>query len=325
MSELEAFLAEQAAYQSAGRGTFTVDPARQRELLGRLGLAESELGFVKLAQGACQSGTAQLNLVADGNSLRVSFHPTRVPRQPLWEGQALALSLLSLSQDYELDWNWTFDGQRVSGQARRHLFSEAPAVAAPREAANHLEVRISKSKTSWWHRSWTGSVQKLLARRLMCTPMTVTWNDQLLTQPLRLSARAEAFVYSLPHEKGGLWLPIHSNASLRRIRCGDAEGEEAQALAEPLEVANQLGYRGWAALGATGTSWSETTFVLDGVALEKESNLLDRPGIVAVVSATGLNADLGGLHLIHDQAFRDRLQSLRAEVRWLDAINQKGR
>ncbi|MBT9582040.1 hypothetical protein IV102_01750 [bacterium] len=325
MSELEAFLAEQAAYQSAGRGTFTVDPARQRELLGRLGLAQSELGFVKLAQGACQSGAAQLDLVAESNSLTVSFHPTRAPRQPLWEGEALALSLLSLSQEYELDWSWTFDGCRVTGQARDHHFTEAQSVAALGQAANHLEVRISKSRKSWWHRSWTAAVHKLLARRLMGTPMTATWNGQPLTQPLRLSARAEAFVYSPPQESGGLWLPIQSSASLRRTRCGGAEGEAAQSLADPLEVGNQPGYRGWAALGATGASWSETIFVLDGVALEKESNLLDRPGIVAVVSATGLNADLGGLHLIHDQAFRDRLQSLRGEVRWLDAINQTGR
>jgi hypothetical protein len=328
VSELEAFLAEQTAYQSAGRGTFTVDPARQRELLGRLGLTQSELGFLKWAQGAYRSGALELKLRADPGTLTLSFPLSQPPRQPLWEGDCLALGLLSLSQDYQLDWSWQFADQQVQGEVREHRFDERssriPGGRLP-DQEGRLQLHVSKGNRSWWQRGWTAPIRKLLARRLTCMPMTVTWNGDFLNQNLHLSKKAEAFVYCGSAEVGDLWLGLGSSAAQRRIRCGDLEGEQALEAATRREIGEKLGYMGWAALGASGSSWSETTFVLDGVALDKESNLLDRPGIVAVVSAAGLNTDLGGLQLIHDQAFRERLQGLRSEVRWLDSINQRGR
>lgn len=320
MSQLEEFLAEQAGYPSAGAGAFTLDPARQRDMLVRLGLSDTDLGFLKLAQGACGAGSPWLRFDTDGVELKVAFQPLREPRQPLWEGDDLAVGLLGLSQEYSLEWNWAWGDLEVQGQVRDNHFQESRRQSTRTESS--LSLRIKKLKPRWWQRSWTARAQKLLARRLRCSPLEVTWNGVPLNGPLYLSNQAEAWILSPPGEPAGLWLCLDSRAPYRRVRCGQLLGDEALSTAESRETSSQMGYCGWAALGAHRSSWSETTFVLRGVALERESNLLDRPGIAAVVSAEGLTPGLGGLQLVHDQAFRDRLQSLREEVRWLDEINQ---
>lgn len=73
-------------------------------------------------------------------------------------------------------------------------------------------------------------------------------------------------------------------------------------------------------LGKTNKSWSDVTFVCNGVTLAPERNLLDRPGIGAYVSAAGPKTDLSGLQLVHDEAFRARLAMLKPEVRWLGSV-----
>jgi len=320
MSQLEEFLAEQAGFPSAGAGTFSLNPARQRELLGRLGLSDPDLGFLKLAQGAYSAGSPWLRLDTDGGEMTVRFQPLSQPRQPLWEGDDLAVGLLCLSQEYSLEWNWRWGDLEVHGKVQDNHFHESRDPAS--QSGSSLELRIKKLKTRWWQRSWTARAHKLLARRLRCSPLEVTWNGLPLNGPLQLSNQAEAWVLASPGEPAGLWLCLDSRSRLKRVRCGELLGDPALQAAEVQERASQIGYRGWAALGAHRASWSETTFVLNGVTLERESNLLDRPGIAAVISAEGLNSGLGGLQLVHDQAFRDRLQSLREEVRWLDEINQ---
>jgi hypothetical protein len=185
-----------------------------------------------------------------------------------------------------------------------------------------LDLRVRPRQSSWWKPTWTGSVKKLVTAKLAWMPVSLSWNEQPLERPKPLSVSAEALVYALPAERGDLWLPIGQSARQRRVRCGEQQGDEALALVT--EIDHGLGYRGWAVLGANASSWSKTTFVLHGVALDCENNLLDRPGIVAVISAAGLSSDLGGLKVVHDQAFRERLQSLRSEVRWLDSLNQTG-
>lgn len=329
MSELEAYLAEQAAYQSAGRGTFTIDPARQRELLGRLGLLQSELGFLKVAQAAYLSGASELKWLSDTVSLTAAFDPAHCPREPLWDGAGLGLGIMVLSQEYKLEWRWRFDGLEVSGSVADRVFQETRRHSGVEGRA--LSLKITRPQQRWYHRSWPPRINKLLGSRLVCMPMSVSWNGQYLNRPVRLSTKAEAYVLAAPGEAGGLWLGRSSGAMRTFYRCGDLASEqptvsvaEVLALAEPMEVGQQLGYRGWAALGATGKSWSETLFVVDGVALEGEKNLLDRPGILAIISAAGLNTDLGGMQLVHDAAFRERRDSLAREVRLLDKVNVEG-
>lgn len=325
MSELEAFLAQQAAYQSAGRGTFTIDPARQRELLGRLGLLKSELGFLKVAQAAYRAASPELTWTSDTVSITARFEPSLPPREPLWDGEGLGLGILVLSQEYRLEWQWRFDGLEVVGSAGDHRFNESRREVDGQE--RFVELKITRPGQRWFQRSWPPRVNKLLASRLMCMPMTVSWNGQFLNRRVHLSSKAEAFVLAAPGEAAGLWLAAGTTTPVTYYRCGKLAGQDPTAVfeaAERLEVAQQLGYRGWAALGATGKSWSESIFVLDGVALEGEKNLLDRPGILAIISAAGLSTDLGGMQLVHDAAFRERRDSLAGEVRLLDKINLDG-
>ena len=132
-----------------------------------------------------------------------------------------------------------------------------------------------------------------------------------------MSRAALAVVLTTETLPGDLDTPTIKSGLLRRLRLGEKVEEEESTGGNPgLRPAHAI-------LGATYNSWSETFFVLDGVLLEGERNLLDRPGVVAVISADGLTPALSGLELVHDAAFRQRLQGLRPEVSWLDSINQR--
>lgn len=341
MDPVQEFLQRHLEHPKEDSGRFTLDPRKQQEWLGRLGLQEPLKGFLKLAQAACSGGSPGLEIQASGRSLRLSFQLPAEPAQPsfFWspetsEGSwrsALALGLLALAQDFELEWSWQFLGQRGEGRCRGGRLEEERLQADRPGQGFRLQVH---QPGRWWTRSWLGSAHRLLSQRLAWMPLPVRWNDTYLNRLLlgprlleslafsgagKLSSRAEALVYCSAGEPGDLWLPATSLA--RHFLPRGLEKAEAGSWL----LHGQPVLRGWAALGSHGKSWSETTFVVDGVSLASESNLLDRPGVVAFISAQGLQRDLSGLEVIHNQAFRERLLALRPEVRWLDALTESSR
>ena len=308
MGELDDILSQQSSLQSAGQGHFTVDPKRQRQLLARVGLQNIAQGFLKLCQGIYRTRPLNLHFHSQANLLRIQFRPQVDLPTPLWDCGPMRLAVLTLSQEYRLEWSW-----KNRGVASPEGFEETEESDWRSGLA---EIVVSRPQVSWWHRDWTPSVRRLLERKLVWMFFPWTWNERNAPGPPALSQRAEAMVPADPGEPGDLPLPATSQAKIALVRHGIPESV-------PDLLADRR--RGLAVLGVTHNSWSETFFVLDGVLLEGERNLLDRPGIVAVISAEGLTASLSGLELVHDAAFRERLLSLRPEVAWLDEINQKGR
>jgi len=303
MSELDDILAQQTALQSGGRGHFTIDPTRQRELLIRVGLQNIAQGFLKLCQGIYRARPHNLQFQSQTNLLRITFQPEADLPTPLWDSGPMGLAILSLSQEYCVEWRWKY-----RGFARPDGFEE---IEETNSADGLAEIVIRQPQVRWWHRDWTPAIRSLLERKLVWISFRWSWNERPAKEPPGLSLRAEALVPAKHGEAGDLPLPTVSRAKIALVRPEIPEAEGSR--------------RGLAILGATEHSWSEAFFVLDGVLLEGERNLLDRPGVVAVISAEGLTPALNGLELVHDAAFRERLQSLRPEVAWLDGINQKGR
>lgn len=319
MSELEEILAEHSALASAGAGQFTVDPRRQRELLARLGLQNTAQGFLKLCQGIHRSGAAKVLFYSGKNSLQIVVaHDRAFPENPWDFSEPLGLALLNLSQEYHVEWQFRYEDKIQAGHVSPDSFRLEPTEIIDCDLDFDTAIRISSPAAKWWHRDWTLSVRALLATRLSWTSTSWTWNDQPLPLHLALKPRAQAVILADEDSPGDMRTPAISSGLRRRIRRGDSVQEEESMGATPgLHPAH-------AVLEGTKNSWSETFFVLDGVLLEGERNLLDRPGVVAVVSADGLTPALSGLELVHDAAFRQRLQGLRPEVSWLDSINQRG-
>ncbi len=314
MSELDEILASQSALASAGAGQFTVDPRRQRELLAKLGLQNTSQGFLKLCQGIYRCGVDSVHFSSEKNSVRmVAKHKLPLPTIPWEPSHPLGLALLSLSQEYRVDWASHHQGKLYSGYVSPESFQVKPP--QPGEAGSITTIEIRRPSAKWWHRDWTAGVRLSLRHRLGWARGEFYWNGGRFPVPNPLPLRAQATIFADKSLPGDLFPSNYGQQ--RRFRLEGKVFEQAgEALVELTSPAHAI-------LGATRNSWSETFFVLDGVLLEGERNLLDRPGVVAVVSADGLTPALSGLELVHDAAFRQRLQGLRPEVAWLDAINQR--
>lgn len=309
MTELEQLLSEHSALTSAGPGQFTLDPKRQRELLRKLGLQDTAQGFLKLFQGICRAQPLQVNVTTRTNQLCFNFHHQQSLPQPLWEGQhPLALAILNLSQDYSLEWQ----GESYRGRAHDQEFQSNRTESPTTQLS--LSLSVTRPAARWWHRDWIPAVQQSLNKRLAWSRIDWTWNQIPIGTAPPISRRAQAVVLAQPEFPGNLDPESASMAAEIRVRG-----------AASIETKLPEQSRAHAILGCGKSSWSETSFVLDGVLLDGERNLLDRPGILAIISADGLTPALNGLELVHDQAFRQRLQALRPEVSWLDAINQRAR
>lgn len=318
MDELESYLAAHLEHPLEAAGRFTLDPRRQQAWLAKAGLQEPLYGLLKLAQAAYLSGSPSLKFAEVGGQLICHFVPDSPPNKPsfAWSSREgdpwhapLALALLTLAQEFQVAWQWNWDHRGAEGDNQAGLRENARSMV---EAGRWFRVQVSKSQ-KWWARPWTQHARRLLRDRLAWMPMATWWNEQSLnrslTNPEKSPPKAEALVYADPQEAGDLWLPGQSQAKISQQR-----GLEHAARVGPATL------RGWGLLRSNGKSWSETTFVVHGVSLESEPNLLDRPGITAYLTGTGLNTDLSGLQLVHDQLFRERIHFFRPEVRWLDSI-----
>jgi hypothetical protein len=344
--DVERYLAD---VEAAEPGRFTVDPVRQRELLAELGLSDPDLGFLKLAQAAVMSGAAARFSGRD-NTIRFEMPLREAPAAPWWTGTnysgwrgALASGLLTLSSRYEVGWCWQLGEQTRAGAGMENDFADQEA-EVPNLPPDWFFCLIRDRKPGWF-RKLSSSIGSLLTDRLLWGSQPIYWiysdgeYGKSLTRLLGggdfysageffvsqgcISRRAEAFVYCTDSDPGDLWLPEKSLAKSARYRCPSGTDESVQASPATTGLAIEgrgSVYRGWAVLGKTNKSWSEVTFVVNGVTLPPERNLLDRPGIVAYVSAAGLKTDLSGLQLVHDEAFRERLEMLKPEVRWLDSL-----
>lgn len=316
MSELDELLSRHSELVSAGAGHFTVDPRRQRELLAKLGLQNTAQGFLKLCQGIHRLRPEWVRFQPTRNSLQVFFAPQKELPDPVWDpSEPLGLALLNLSREYQVRWEFHRDGVLRAGHVAPESFRAEELDRSPHPESRSL-FTISKLDAKWWHRDWTDGVRTLLTTRLCWNARIWRWNDGWFI-PKPLSRTAEALVLSHADYPGELEAPPGHKGALRRLRLGSTLEEERCLGGSPsLRPAHAI-------LAATRQSWSETFFVLDGVLLESERNLLDRPGVLAIVSADGLTPALSGLQLVHDAAFRQLLQGLRPEVSWLDEINQR--
>lgn len=69
----------------------------------------------------------------------------------------------------------------------------------------------------------------------------------------------------------------------------------------------------------TRTSWSQATWVSQGVVIKQERNTLERPGLwlVASVDSLALDTDLSGFKVVHNEAYFRFVNRLKKEVLWM--------
>lgn len=153
-----------------------------------------------------------------------------------------------------------------------------------------------------WKRYRAASVLRSLLKSTLCySPLDI----QLENRPLTLGAFPSAKNHTLFLSGQSRGLGIESP-----FECKD------QAKTVLLEDGSQQ----LAALAYRSTkSWSQARWIHDGVLIKEERNTLERPGlfVVACVEALGLNTDLSGFNIIHDDKYLQFANRLKKEVLWM--------
>lgn len=301
--ELERHL--QAARQGGSTdssGSFSLNSARAKALLGELQLPQLELYLLKLVQAAVRGGAAKIEITTEHDRMTFS-HDGRVEGLHHFQIGVAALSTLL---DRELRFRDCRQLQIPRGPGRWSWGRGLPEIALLKERCRYCPIPL------------------LLDGKAVNRPFFGKKNDANYDGVLRLGPPPKLGPVTLllaAHDDGSLLLAPHLTAEERRWVVHDLsqqEESEAAAAEQPsMLMDGRPMQRCHAMLRRIRDSWSSLSWVLDGVVLVSERNVLDRPGLEAIVSAGELKTDLSEFGVIHDDTFFRITNRLRRQVLWM--------
>ena len=267
-------------------GTFTLSEERARLLLSEKALADVWQSWLCLCQGFHRLGASSISVDVSSSkvSMKVGF-PQKTDRETLLSDERMMLGWLTVG--------WFGSPYWVAEESR-------------------LEVQLKGG--TWRRYRWASSLARLLQSALAYSTVEVSVNGSSVRRAnLPVGVSLSLFPARTAAEGGLHFLDF---------------GQVAQAVSErrtfPLDgdlpEGSDLNPRALAALASKErASWSEITWVNDGVVIAQERNTLERPGIAAVASANalGLETDLSGFKVIHDEATMAFLRQLKRDVLWM--------
>ncbi len=309
MGDLEHHLNEiRSQGQTADQGAFTLNQQRASELLERYQLPDPSFYLLKFVQGAVLGGASFIRVALESDGLTF-FH----------DGQESGAALSHLEIGLAAFQSWTAQAPRPQSrvgcrgflfprQTRRFFFRRRlPEIALLKERGRYCSIPIWL-ENQLLNRPFFGLASKIEKKGIKADlsspprlgPVTwltcPNWTASSLLAPPSYSQERRIHLESLVEWKESSLDPAPSSAF-------SVEGE-------PMVACHAL-------LRRVSGSWSELTWVRDGVVLTTERNVLDRPGLEAVVSAGELQLDLSDFGLVHDEPFYELTKRLRQEVLWM--------
>lgn len=266
---------------SHGEGEFTLDAQRARALLAERTLDDTWQAWLCLIQGLVRLKVRAIEIsVLNLSAVFTCRFDQPKSRRELFADERFLLGWLNLEWFGEGHWD---------------------------ESTSKLTVTFSGS--AWTRYRMAGSLKTLFAEHLGYAPISVTLNGKPLVQS------------KLPKTTGCVFYPS-SKRSAYPLPLGhliNSIGEQARRvhwLEEDLAGEPQ----GLSALAfRTRTSWSQATWVSQGVVIKQERNTLERPGLwlVASVDSLALDTDLSGFKVVHNEAYFRFVNRLKKEVLWM--------
>lgn len=291
-------------------GRFSVDHVRAGELLQRYRLPSASMWVLKAVQAAVALGASRVDVTAEGDRVEVRYAARGRSDRGL-RHQALAVEAASGRGAVEVG----VDSICVETPARsplQRLGGPPQELRLVREACLYAAIPVVVQGKPV-NRPYFG-----LAAGTLRSP-------GILDVGLLPGSAHVAELYLTSPDGGADLLPGPAQGCVvreLRLHVAGLSDEEHLDLGPPgvlpgVLMGGRPAVACHALLARTRRSWSDATFVLDGVILSSERNLMDRPGLQAVISARGLRTDLTEFALVHDDAFHRALEYLRRLALWM--------
>ena len=336
--------------QLASAGKFTVDVRQATSRLQVLALENPYFYVLKLVQSAVSSRAESIRIDSRQGRVTVMFAGGLIQAKPLaellsqslqygltasqplcWLASGLASAVGIGARKIEVKcWDGTqgFQQEWVSGSTRQRPW-EKPGRAC-------LEFRVERQLRQQLEGSWAALRHDLLdllmgSRRAMTREAAVVY-DRCPYAPIGVilnGRKVNHAVFGAPRGPGydRLWAPrkyVQGSCHRRHhlVERHTAATEPVNTFLAP-PVCHATRFQGpetatplhaMIALEMSLQPQARVTWLQDGVTLLEESHSWGIPGLVAVLSTHGIHTDLSGFKLIHDQAYRDRLDWLRSQA-----------
>lgn len=349
LHDLLANLRQEGSLDSQGQ--FSLDFLSARHKLARFALSDPSQSLLCLVQSGVVGGATRVELRQKRKLFRSSYQLTH-DGTPLSEVEPDRLARvlmhpLESSEPHLRRFSMGFNAVAETGRSLEVLSGRSPEglrfriengrLLADTQPMDNLQplTRIDLGP---------GALARLDVSRLAFAGIPITLNGNLVNRPYfgrsqsadfrpgywDLGAcpappgRAEWYLVAPQAAPGLLAVPRRSRCRLRRYQV--LEGLLGEPPAEPGDPPLHL--TPWTAQGEpllachailtlTGKSHSELHWVRHGVVISTERNVLERNGLIAVVSAQDLNLDVSGFEVVHDELYRRVLALLKQGCLWM--------
>ncbi len=350
LRELLTQLQQEGTRDSSGR--FTIDFLAARHKLARFALQDPSQSLLCLIQSALVGGATHVELRRKQHLFRASFQLTH-DGTPLSEvDQAhladVLMNPMARTESFLRRFSMGFNAVAETGRSLEVLSGRAPEGLHLRFAGGELELAkrpVESLQPVTRVNLGPGALAGLDTARLAYAGVPVTLNAKLVNRPYfgrpqsadfrpgywdlgpvpAPPGRAEWYLVAPTAAPGLLAVPRKTRCKLRRYQLIEnlLADEPGEPLAEP-----PLHLTPWTAEGApllschalltmTGKSHSELHWVRHGVVISTERNVLERNGLMAVVSAQDLGLDVSGFEVVHDERYRRVLALLKKGCLWM--------
>ena len=284
---LEEYLQSLVQDGEAGeRGEFTLAPERAKALLAGKALPDVWAAWTCLAQGFISLGASSLELSSSRRSTiwKVGFQDPK-PLVELLRDDRFLLGWLNLG------WFGT-----------------------PRWHAGDSLLEVPWHGNVWKRYRMGAAFPEVLDKALKYAPIAVKLGIHSVPDRFVPSWVTVCLYPTPPGRPGGIVLS-DGRAEVKGF-------QERRRFALPGFSSSDLGFDGpsMAAYAyRSKNSWSEVTWVSQGVVIQTERNTLDRPriNVVASVQAAGLQTDISGLAVVNNQEYFDFRALLKSSVVWM--------
>lgn len=337
--------------QRDSSGVFTIDFLSARHKLARFALQEPSQSLLCLVQSAIVGGATQVELRRKRHLFRSSFQLTH-DGLPLSEAEPEHLAQVLMfplepAEPHLRRFSMGFNAVAETGRSLEVLSGRAPEGLHFELVGGELKAGrrpIESQQPITRIDVGPGALAGLDPSRLAYAGIPITLNARLVNRPYfgRTQAadfrpghwdlgpvpappgRAEWYLVALQAAPGLLSVPRRSRCKMRRYQVLESllHGELQEPGEPPLHLTPWTSQGEpllacHAVLTLTGKSHSELHWVRHGVVVSTERNVLERNGLVAIVSAQDLTLDVSGFEVVHDESYRKVLALLKKGCLWM--------